>query len=288
MKLPPLAYVSPRTVEEAIALLANHDGEAKIISGGQSLMPMLAFRLAMPDLLVDLRRIPDLENITIDPSGIALGAKTTWRSIERDRRLLSAHPLLAAAIPHIAHYQIRNRGTVGGSLAHADPAAELPALAVTCDAEIVVMGTSGRKAIPAKKFFVAPMITMLEPSDLIISVRFPSWQDQRCFAFDEFARRKGDFALAGVALYFDIDDRGLIFDPHVGAFGVGDVPLRMEAVEAALSGMPPTAETFEQAVRAGTDSVHPQSDLHADADYRRALLATLLGRCLVRAAGHLR
>jgi carbon-monoxide dehydrogenase medium subunit len=283
LKLPPLAYASPRTVEEAITLLAHHDGEAKIISGGQSLMPMLAFRLAAPDLLVDLRHIPEIDSIIIDEHGVELGGKTTWRSLERDRRLSRAHPLLVSAIPHIAHYQIRNRGTVGGSLAHADPAAELPALAVTCDAEIIVLGTGGRRSIPASVFFVAPMVTVLEPSDVIVAIRFPPWSDRRHYAFDEFARRKGDFALAGVALYFDVDERGLITDPHVGAFGVGDVPFRIAAAEAVLAGMLPTAEVYERAVRACTDSVDPQSDLHAEADYRRALLATLLGRCLTRA-----
>ena len=154
MKLPLLDYASPRSVAEAVELLAQHEGEAKVISGGQSLMPMLAFRLASPKLLVDLRHVPELDRITIDDTGVELGAKVRWRDIETDRRLDTTHPLLVAAIKHVAHYQIRNRGTVGGSVAHADPAAELPAIAVTCDAEIVVVGPAGRRSIPAVEFFV--------------------------------------------------------------------------------------------------------------------------------------
>jgi len=146
MKLPPFEYACPTTLPEAVQLLAAGDGEAKALAGGQSLVPMLAFRLAQPKLLVDLRKLADLRGIRISEKGVALGAMVRWREIEDDGRLDSAHPLLKAAVAHVAHYQIRNRGTVGGSMAHADPAAEMPGIAITCDAEIAVVGTAGATA----------------------------------------------------------------------------------------------------------------------------------------------
>src|SRR5213592_331916 len=148
MKMPPFEYACPTTRSEAVALLASRDGDAKALAGGQSLVPMLAFRLAAPTLLVDLRKLPDLREIKISADGVRLGAMVRWRDIEKDARLTSAHPLLKAAVAHVAHYQIRNRGTIGGSVAHADPAAEIPGIAVTCDAAIAVVGTSGARVIP--------------------------------------------------------------------------------------------------------------------------------------------
>src|SRR3981081_2278778 len=155
MKLPPFDYACPTTLPEAIELLASHDGDAKALAGGQSLVPMLAFRLAQPTLLVDLRKLADLRGIRISDQGVTLGAMVRWRDIEDDERLEIAHPLLKAAISHVAHYQIRNRGTVGGSIAHADPAAEMPGIAVTCDAEIAVVGRTGSRVISAEDFLIA-------------------------------------------------------------------------------------------------------------------------------------
>jgi carbon-monoxide dehydrogenase medium subunit len=283
LKLPVLDYASPRSVAEAVQLLARHDGEAKVISGGQSLMPMLAFRLASPKLLIDLRHVPELDRIAIDDNGVELGAKVRWRDIETDRRLDTTHPLLVAAIKHVAHYQIRNRGTVGGSIAHADPAAEMPAIAVTCDAEIVVVGPAGRRSIPAVEFFVGPLLTMLTPSEIVVAVRLPPWPRQRRYGFEEFARRQGDFALAGVAVFYDQDADGRIRNSHIGAFGVGDTPLRLSAAEQTLEGEKPNATAFAPVVQAGMAGVTPQGDIHADARYRRALLGTLLDRALQRA-----
>src|SRR5450432_3759428 len=153
MKLPQFEYACPTTLHDAVALLASRGSDAKALAGGQSLMPMMAFRIAHPALLVDLRKLPGLREIKISADGVRLGAMVRWRDIEDDARLKTAHPLLQAAISHVAHYQIRNRGTVGGSIAHADPAAEMPGIAVTCDAEIAVVGTSGPRVIPAAEFF---------------------------------------------------------------------------------------------------------------------------------------
>src|SRR6266478_4524484 len=160
MKLPAFDYACPATLAEAVALLGSRD-EAKALAGGQSLVPMMAFRIASPSLLVDLRKLADLQQIAIDGSGVRLGALVRWRDIEDDDRLASAHPLLKAAVSHVAHYQIRNRGTVGGSIAHADPAAEMPGIAVTCEAEIAVVGSSGARMIAASDFFVGALTTVL-------------------------------------------------------------------------------------------------------------------------------
>src|SRR5438876_4852401 len=181
MKPAAFDYRAPATLDEAVALLASDPG-ARPIAGGQSLMPVLNFRLAAPTLLVDLRHLPGLDAIKIGADAVRLGAKVRWRDIEEDARLQTAHPLLRAAIAHVAHYQIRNRGTVGGSLAHADPAAELPGIAVTCDAEIAVVGASGARTIPAAEFFTGPLTTVLRPDELITELRLPSWPADRRWA----------------------------------------------------------------------------------------------------------
>jgi len=202
MKLPAFEYASPATMEEAVALLASRSGNAKIISGGQSLVPMLAFRLAAPELLVDLKRLQGLSGIVIAEDGVRLGAKVRWCEIERDERLKGAHPLLVEAIRHVAHYQIRNRGTVGGSLAHADPAAEMPGIAITCDAELIIIGPKGKRVDKAFDFFKGSLVTSLAPDEILTEVRLPPWPADRRWAFLEFALRRGDFAIAGVALHY--------------------------------------------------------------------------------------
>ena len=173
MKLPPFEYACPTSISEAVALLASHDGEAKPLAGGQSLVPMLAFRVASPSLLVDLRKLAELRQIRITQDGVALGAMVRWRDILEDVRLKTAHPLLVAAVEHVAHYQIRNRGTVGGSIAHADPAAEMPGIVVTCEAQIAVMGKAGARTIAAGDFFRGPLMTALKPDEIITEIRLP-------------------------------------------------------------------------------------------------------------------
>jgi carbon-monoxide dehydrogenase medium subunit len=284
MKVPPLDYACPATLAEAVALLAAHNGEAKPIAGGQSLMPMLAFRVASPSLLVDLRKLPDLNRISIGDDGVRIGALVRWRDIEDDVRLRSAQPLLAAAIEHVAHYQIRNRGTVGGSLAHADPAAEMPGIALTCDAEISVMGSAGARTILAQDFFLGPLTTALNPDEIITEVKLPAWPARRRWGFQEFSRRRGDFALAGVALFYDEDDDGKAMNAHAGAIGVGDRPVRLSAVEAALNGHTVDAATIAAAAKAASGEVEPADDIHAPAAYRRALVGTLTERALKAAA----
>jgi|SRR5262252_2842448 carbon-monoxide dehydrogenase medium subunit len=283
MKLPPFDYACPTTLSEAVALLAG-DGDAKALAGGQSLVPMLAFRLLHPTRLVDLRKLAELRGIRIADNGVTLGAMVRWREIEDDARLATAHPLLKAAIAHVAHYQIRNRGTVGGSVAHADPAAEMPGIAVTCDAEIAVMGKSGRRVIKAADFFQGPLMTALTSDEIIVEIRLPSWPKARRWGFQEFARRRGDFAMAAAAVFYDQDASGKATNAHVGVIGVGDYPKRLPAVEDVLNGQVVDEATIAKAEAATSASVEPQDDIHASAAYRRALVGTMVERALKNAA----
>jgi aerobic carbon-monoxide dehydrogenase medium subunit len=283
MKLPPFDYACPTTLPEAIELLASHD-DAKAIAGGQSLVPMLAFRLAQPSLLVDLRKLADLRGIRISDAGVTLGAMVRWRDIEDDERLETAHPLLKAAISHVAHYQIRNRGTVGGSIAHADPAAEMPGIAMTCDAEIAVVGKSGAHVIQAADFFQGALTTALTTDEIIVEIRLPAWPAGRRWGFQEFARRRGDFAMAAAAVFYDQDERGKARNAHVGVIGVGDRPMRLTAVEDVLNGQTIDEATIAKADAATSAAVDPQDDIHASAAYRRSLVGTMVERALKSAA----
>jgi carbon-monoxide dehydrogenase medium subunit len=282
MKLAPFQYAAPKTVAEAVALLGSCD--AKALSGGQSLMPILAFRLAAPEMLVDLKYVEGLDRIAIDKDGVTLGAKVRWCDIEADERLATAHPLLAEAIRHVAHYQIRNRGTVGGSLAHADPAAEMPGIAVTCDAILTLAGPTGERQVAAADFFEGALQTSLAADELITQVHLPAWPASRRWGFREFARRRGDFALAGVAAFYDVDPQGRAVDPHIGVIGASDRPRRLARAEAALSGKVVDSASIAEAAAAASAEVDPPSDIHAPADYRRALVATMVERALAHAA----
>jgi aerobic carbon-monoxide dehydrogenase medium subunit len=284
MKLPAFEYACPATLNEAVALLASHKGEAKPIAGGQSLMPMMAFRVAQPTMLVDLRKLPDLNKITIGPDGVRLGAMVRWRDIEDDTRLATAHPLLQAAIAHVAHYQIRNRGTVGGSVCHADPAAEMPGIAITCDAEMTAVGNAGRRVIKAADFFIGALTTSLEPDEILVEVKLPAWPAGRRFGFQEFARRRGDFAMAGIALFYDTGADGKATNAHVGVIGVGDKQRRLSKAEAAINGSVVTEAVIAKAAEAASAEVAPQDDIHASAAYRRALTGTMVERALRSAA----
>jgi carbon-monoxide dehydrogenase medium subunit len=284
MKLPAFDYACPATLSEAVALLAAHDGEARPLAGGQSLIPMMAFRVASPKLLVDLRHLPDLRTIRISDDGVRLGAMVRWRDILDDRRLATANPLLVATVAEIAHHQIRNRGTVGGSLAHADPAAELPGVAIACDAEITAVGKAGARIIKASEFFVGALTTTLETDEVITEVHFPAWPANRRYAFQEFSLRRGDFALSGVALYYDLDGDGKAADASVGVIGVADRPLRLAAVEAVLNGRAIDDAAIAASREAACAAVDPHDDIHASAAYRRSLTGTMVERALTSAS----
>jgi aerobic carbon-monoxide dehydrogenase medium subunit len=284
MKLPPFDYVRADSLAAAIAVLSEHRDEAKILAGGQSLMPMLAFRMIAPRVVVDIGRLAELKAITFEAAGLSLGALVRWCDIERSERIASEQPLVAEAVRHVAHYQIRNRGTVGGGLAHADPAAEMPAIALLCDATIEVAGRRLRQ-IPAAEFFTGALMTAINPDEVITGVRFPAWPVKRRWAFEEFSRRKGDFALAGIALYYDEAREGAAVAPHIVGFGIGNTPVRLTAAEEILRGSTIDATRIAEAVRVAADGIEISADIHAPADYRTALLGTLLERSLQRAAG---
>jgi carbon-monoxide dehydrogenase medium subunit len=283
MKLPAFDYAVPETLAEALALLSSHAGDARPIAGGQSLIPVLAFRLAQPSLLVDLRKLPGLADIEVSAHGVTLGAKVRWCDIESDLRLHRAHPLLAAAVAHIAHYQVRNRGTVGGSLAHADAAAELPGIAVTCEATIVAARSSGTRTIAADDFFLGAMTTALARDELIVALRLPPWPARRRWAFQEFAKQRGAFALAGVAVYYDEED-GRAANTHIGVIGAGARPQRIGPAEAAVNGRAVDEQAILSASRAAAAAVDPADDLDASAAYRRSLVGALVERALKLAA----
>jgi carbon-monoxide dehydrogenase medium subunit len=283
MKLPPFEYACPTSISEAVALLTSHDGEAKLLAGGQSLVPMMAFRVASPSLLVDLRKLAELRQIGITQDGVVLGAMVRWRDILEDERLKTAHPLLAAAVEHVAHYQIRNRGTVGGSIAHADPAAEMPGIVVTCEAQIAVMGKAGARTIAAGDFFRGPLMTALEADEIITEICLPAWPAKRRYGFQEFSRRRGDFAMAAAAVFYD-EDNGKARNAHVGAIGVADCPLRLPSVEAIINGQKIDDAVIAKAEAAASAAVDPADDIHASGAYRKALVGVMVERALKAAA----
>jgi carbon-monoxide dehydrogenase medium subunit len=279
MKMPKFEYARPSSVEEAVQLLAKNDG-AKIISGGQSLLPILAFRLNYPSLLVDLRDIKGLSDIDISEEGVKVGARVRWVQIEEDQKLATAHPLLVSMISNVAHYQIRNRGTVGGSLSHGDPAAEMPGLSVTCECTLTIVGSNGERQVPASEFYTGALETVLEPDEILTQVRFPHWPPGRKWGFEEFSHRKGDFAIAGVAVFYDLSSVGVIENAHVGVIGAASTPIRLAPVEGRLNGSALSEELIAEMVELGAASVDPQDDAQISSDYRRSLVGTLLGRVL--------
>lgn len=279
MKAAPFAYARAGDVAEALGILAG-DPEAKVIAGGQSLVPMLAMRLARPTTLVDINGIDALTRLDADAAGLRIGAVVRQRDLERDPRARTA-PLLTAALPNIGHRELRNRGTVCGSLAHADPAAELPAVAVTLNATLTVCGASGERRIAARDFFTGPLQTALAPGELLTSVHFPAARPGDGFAFAEVARRHGDFALCGVAAAVH-HRSGVPESATVGLFGVADTPLAVDVTGQVrdAGGDPERLRRVGEDVAAG---LSPTGDLHGSADYRRRLAAALVARCLARA-----
>jgi carbon-monoxide dehydrogenase medium subunit len=270
-----------------VQILAEPDdvGDTKVLAGGQSLVPLLSLRLAQPGRIVDINRVDALQEITEDAGVLSIGALVRQRTAEHSELVRTACPLMAAAIPHIGHPAIRNRGTVGGSIAHADPAAEMPGICVACDAEIAVTGTAGPRAMAAKDFFLSALTTALAPDEIITEIRLPAWPAGRRYGFEEFALRRGDFAIAAAAVFYDVDAGGRAANAHVGVIGVGDRPARLPSVEAVLNGARVDADTIAKAAAATSAAVTPQDDIHASAAYRRSLVGTMVERALVAAAG---
>jgi carbon-monoxide dehydrogenase medium subunit len=283
MKLPPFAYEAPTTVAEAVGLLAEHGDEASVLAGGQSLIPLLALRLARPAVLIDINGVAELSGLSTAGSRVTIGAMTREYVAEESGTVAGEVPLLAAALPMIGHEAIRSRGTIGGSLAHADPAAELPAVARALDAEFVVRGPSGERVIPAAQWFEGYLTTSRQPDELLTEVRFPAAKQGTGVSFHEVARRHGDFAIVGLATSLILSD-GVISEARLALTGVSDVPVRAAATEELLAGERPSAELFDEAARRATGDLDPPADLHGSSDYRKTVAAAVVRRGLRAAA----
>ena len=286
MKPPPFTYHRPSTLDEALDLLGEYGDEAKVLAGGQSLMPLLSLRLAHPAHLVDINRIDgQLGQVVQYDSGLSVGALVRQRAAETSAVVREGCPLLAEALPLIGHTQIRNRGTVCGSLAHADPASELPAVTLALDAEMVAQSRArGTRRIAADAFFHGYLTTALEPDELLTEVRLPAWPAGTGWSFQEVTRRHGDFALVGVAAALRLDTAGTCQDVRLAAIGAGPGPLRGRAAEAALRGQPFSTESVAAAAQELGKAVDPASDVQATAAYRRHVTVVLARRALEEAA----
>jgi carbon-monoxide dehydrogenase medium subunit len=284
MKTAPFEYHAPRTVDEVLSLLAEHGDEAKVLAGGQSLVPLLAMRLARPSQLVDINEVDDLSFIrALDGSGVAFGALTRERDAERSSLVHEQLPLMTDALPLVGHVSIRNRGTIGGSIAHADASAELPAVAVITEADMVVRSAAGERLVPAEEFFAGHFTTSMADDELLTEVRIPSGPAGAGWAFYEIARRHGDFALVGVAAMVSLEgDR--IDDARLALIGVADRAVRAPDAEAALRGQSATLDTFADAARTATKDLEPASDMHGSAEVRRHLATVATRRALTTAA----
>jgi aerobic carbon-monoxide dehydrogenase medium subunit len=276
VKPPPFRYAAPTSVAEAIELLGAHAGDdARALAGGQSLVPLMNFRLAQPGYLVDLRRIEELSRIRTEGDTLVVGAMVRQSQAEHSPEVALVAPLLAEALSHVAHPPIRNSGTVGGSIAHADPAAELPAVALALDADIVVAGPSGTRSIPAAGFFVGPFSTALRTGEIVTEVRFPRRDGGH--AFVEFARTHGNFALVGVASVIELDG-DTVTRASIALSGVAPVPVRATAAEAALTGTAPDAASVRAAADAAVAGLSPAGDVHGSTETRTDIARSCLRR----------
>jgi CO/xanthine dehydrogenase FAD-binding subunit len=278
MKPAKFDYVSPTTVSAAIEALVASNGEGKVLAGGQSLLPLLNFRMARPTILVDLNGIKGLSYIEERGRSIAIGALTRHRDLEHSPLIASKLPVMSAAMRHVAHLAIRNRGTIGGSLSHADPAAELPMLSTFYDARISIQGPGGRRTVAAEEFFVDALTNCLEPDEIVVEIEFPVL-DHDGWAFEEVARRFGDFALASIAVSVRRGENGLK-DARIAVMGVGDTPLRLRKAEDELVAMELDDGTPDRFSEIVISKVSPNDDLHASGEYRRHLLGQLSKRAL--------
>jgi carbon-monoxide dehydrogenase medium subunit len=278
MKPAKFDYVSPTTVEAAVEALVASNGDGKVLAGGQSLMPLLNFRMARPSILIDLNGIQGLSYIEERGDRIAIGALTRHRDLEFSPLIAAKLPVMSAAMRHVAHLAIRNRGTIGGSLSHADPAAELPMLATFYEAEISIQGPSGRRTTMPGEFFVDALTNCLEPEEIVVEIAFPIVQ-QDGWAFEEVARRFGDFALASIAVSIRRGQSG-IEAARVAVMGVGDTPLRLREAENQLVAMDIDDQVPDRFAEIVVAQVSPNDDIHGSGDYRKHVLAQLAKRAL--------
>ena len=284
MKMPAFCYHRPATVEEAVGLLAERGPDAKVLAGGQSLVPLLALRLSHPAHLVDIGRVAGLDTVDDGPGGFTVGAGVRHSQVELSPVTARVAPLVAAAMPHIGHRAIRNRGTVCGSLAHADPAAELPAVALAVDAELIVRSSAGERTIPAADFFLGYLTSALDDTELLTAVRFPPWPPSTGWSVAEISRRHGDYALVGLAAVVGLGEGGRVQRAALSFLGAGATPVRVTEAERVLVGEHPDPAAFAEAADVVTKTIEPPGDNHATAAYRAHVAGVLTRRCLAEAA----
>lgn len=283
MKPAPFEYIAPRSVDEALAALEKNGPDAKVLAGGQSLMPLLNLRLTRPKVLVDVNGISGFDGIRETADGLEIGAMTRQSAVERSSLAREKCPVLAEAIRYIGHAAIRHRGTIGGSLVHADPAAELPAVALALDAKLKIVGREAHRVIPAEEFFVDFLTAALAPDEILTGVSFPAVSSSAGYAVEEISRRHGDFAIAGVVALVDLDSAGKIGEARIALFGVATVPVRARAAERSLIGQQPTDGALRDAATLVEEVLDPPGDMRASSAYRRHAAAILTARALKKA-----
>jgi aerobic carbon-monoxide dehydrogenase medium subunit len=279
MKAPPFEYHAVSSLEETVALLGEYGDDAKVLAGGQSLVPLLALRLARPEHVVDINRVPAFGTIE-DRDGLRVGPLVRQREAERSPTVRSANPLLAAALPFIGHTAIRNRGTVAGSIAHADPAAELPTVLTVLEGHVEATSKRGTRAIPASQLFQGFLTTDLASDELVSAVQFPPWTPGTGWSYQEFSRRSGDFAVVGVAVVLRLDEEGLIREGRIALAGVDATAVRANTAEVALAHQRPSEQLWASVAVEAAGDLRPPSDLHGSTPYRRHLAQTLIRRAL--------
>jgi CO/xanthine dehydrogenase FAD-binding subunit len=288
VKPPPFEYHDPQSVDETLALLAEHGDEAKVLAGGQSLVPLMNFRLARPERLVDINNVGGLDGLRVDGGELRIGAMVRHSALERSADVASRVPLLTDAVRLVGHVQIRNRGTVGGSVAHADPAAELPAALAALDARFHVRSTRGERVVDARDLFVTHLTTSLEPDELLTEIVVPLPAPRTAAAFVEFARRHGDFALGGAAVLLTGANDGSVARASLALLAAGPTPLRVPAAERSLEGRLPGDDAAREAAALAVAGIEPTGDIHGSSEYRRGLIEALVRRAIVAAADRLK
>ncbi len=285
MKNPPFHYHRPATLDEALALLAELGDEAKILAGGQSLLPVMALRLGRPEHVIDIGTIDSLKTINTD-DGLTIGAMVRHAQAEKSPEVAANAPMVAAALPHVGHRAIRNRGTVVGSIAHADSAAEMPAVCLATDATMTIASTGGTREVAAADFFQGFFTTVIEPNEILTQVQFPAWSPTAGGTVVEISRRHGDYAMCGLAAMVDAPN-GVIEKAALSFFAVASTAIRIPEAEAALVGQAPSQESFAEAARIVGETLEPDGDIHATADYRRHIATVLTRRGLAEAAAQI-
>jgi CO/xanthine dehydrogenase FAD-binding subunit len=289
MKPAAFEYFAPVDLTEALDLLAQYGDEAKILAGGQSLMPLMSMRLARPHVVIDINRVTDLAYITAGVDGtLAIGALTRQRAVERSGIVHERNPLLAAVMPFLGHFQIRNRGTIGGSIVHADPAAELPALSLALEAEFVLQSSTQQRVLKAPEFFLTYLTTAIEPVEMLTELRLPPWKPQWRWGFQEVCRREGDFALVGAVALLQMEDDAVCQAARLTMFGVGGTPVRVPTAEELLSGRSIDDRMLTGLTKVVSAALEPDSDIHASSEYRKEVGGVVARRAVGTALGNAR